>query len=144
MNRTMMKEIYRQQVANPATITTGTIPATYIDASPYEAFAFVLELGATDNTVDMKVVQATAGAGTGSKDVSGAVITQLSGTDDNKQASIEVDTANLDLANGFRYVAVTATIAGTTTASIYFVGYNAKSVPVTQPAAYVEQVTVGG
>lgn len=144
MNRTMMKEVYRQQVKDPGTITTATLPATYIDASPYEAFAFVLEVGSTNNNVDMQLVQATSAAAAGSKNISGAAITQLTSGDSNKQASVEVDTANLDLANGFRYVSATITIAGTTTASCYFVGYNAKSVPVTQPAAFVEQVTVGG
>lgn len=142
MIKTLFQEVYRQQVANPAVITTGTVPATYIDASSFEAFAFVFELGATDNVVDMKVVQATASDGTGSKDVTGAVIVQLSGTDDNKQAAIEVEANKLDLANGFRYVAVTATIAGTTTAAIVFYGYNPKSAPVSQPAAFAQHVIV--
>jgi hypothetical protein len=70
------------------------------------------------------------------------VITQLSATDDNKQAAIEVDVNKLDLANGFRYVAVTSTIAGTTTAAIVFYGYNPKSAPVSQPAALAQHVVV--
>lgn len=142
MIKTLFQEVYRQQVANPAVITTGSLPATYIDAANFEAFAFVFALGATDGVVDFKVVQATAGAGTGSKDVSGAVITQLSATDDNKQVAIEVDVNKLDLANGFRYVAVTSTIAGTTTAAIVFYGYNPKSAPVSQPAAFAQHVIV--
>lgn len=142
MIQTLFEQVYRQQVANPAVITTATVPASYIDVSNFEAFAFVFELGATDGVVDLQVVQATAAAGTGSKNITGAAITQLSATDDNKQVAVEVDVNKLDLANGFRYVAVTATIAGATTAAIVFYGYNPKSAPVSQPAAFAQHVIV--
>lgn len=142
MIKSFFEEVKRQQVANPAAITTGTIPASYIDVSGFESFAFVFELGATDNTVDMKVVQATAADGTGSKDVSDAAITQLSGTDDNKQAGVEVDVNQLDINNGFHFVAVTCTIAGTTTGAVVFYGVNPRNAPVSQPAAFAEQVIV--
>lgn len=146
MIKTFYEEVYRQQVKDPGTLTTGTLPASYINVGDYERFAFLLELGATDQTTDFKVVQATAAAGTGSKDVSGAVITQFSATDDNKQAIIEVETKKLDINNGFYFVAVTSTVAtGTaTTASIVFYGINPHVVPVAQPAAFAQKVLVAG
>lgn len=146
MIKTLFEEVYRQQVKDPVVLTTGTYPAAYINVGDYERFAFVLELGVTDQTTDFKVVQATASAGTGSKDVAGAVITQFSATDDNKQAIIEVETKKLDINNGFYFVAVTATIATgtTTTASIVFYGVNPHSVPVSQPAAFAQKVIVAG
>jgi len=143
---TFFEEVYIQQVKDPAVTTTGTLPASYINVGDYERFAFLLQLGATDQTTDFKVVQATAAAGTGSKDVSGAVITQFGATDDNKQAIIEVETKKLDINNGFYFVAVTSTIAtGTsTTLAILFFGINPHSVPVSQPAAFAQKVIVAG
>jgi hypothetical protein len=146
MIKTFYEEVYRQQVANPAALSAGTLPASYINVSDFDRFAFVLELGATDQAVDFKVVQATAAAGTGSKDVSGAAITQFATTDDNKQAMIEVEVRKLDINNGFYFVAVTSALTGgtATTASIVFYGVNNGVVPVTQPAAFAQRVLVAG
>ncbi len=146
MIKTFFEEVYRQQVANPGTISAGTLPASYINVSDFERFAFVFELGATDQAADFKVVQATAAAGTGSKDVSGAVITQLATTDDNKQVIIEVEVRKLDINNGFYFVAATTALTGgaATTGSIVFYGINPGVVPVTQPAALAQKILVAG
>lgn len=144
MLRNFEDDVYVQVVSVPAAITTATLPASYIDVSEYSRFVFLISLGATNNTVDAQVVQATAAAGTGSKNVTGAAITQLDGNDDNKFVTIEVDTQRLDIANGFRYVAVTATIAGTTTAEILFFGLNPRTRPITKPSAWDEAVVVAG
>jgi len=141
---TGFEQIYEQLVAGPAVVSTSTVPASYIDVSGFERFQFKINMGATDGTLDAQVKQATAAAGTGSKNITGAAITQLSATDDNKQAIIEVQTSKLDINNDFRYVAITLTASGTTTLSCEFRGLNPDKAPVTQPAAFVEQVFVGG
>lgn len=146
MISTLFEQIYRQQVANPGALSAGTLPASYINVGDFERFAFVLELGATDQATDFKVVQATAAAGTGSKDVSGAVIAQLATTDDNKQAIIEVEVRKLDINNGFYFVAVTTALTGgtATTGSIVFYGVNPSVIPVAQPAALAQKIIVAG
>ena len=90
-------------------------------------------------------MQATDGAGTGSKNVTGAVITQLGATDDNKQVLVEVQTNKLDINNDFHFVAITLTEAGSTAqlADAWFIGVN-ESAPVTQHTDVAETVFVGG
>ena len=146
MIRTFFEEVYIQQVAAPVVLTTSTLPASYINVGDYERFAFFIQLGVTDQTIDFKVVQATAAAGTGSKDVSGAAITQFIATDDGKYAIIEVETKKLDINNGFCFVSTTTTIAtgASTVAAILFFGINAHSLPVTQPTLFAQKIAVMG
>lgn len=141
------KWVYEQVVQPPiADLPTGsTLPATYIDVSEYDWFEFTMYLGATDRTnTNIQVVQATAGAGTGSKNVSGATFTQFGATDDNKFGKIVVRAAALDTAGGFRYVACTITNSGGSAGlgAIVFRGYRARNIPVTQPAALAQVVRV--
>jgi hypothetical protein len=124
----------------PATITTNT--SSYLSMEEYESAIFFMSIGATDDTVDMKVVQATDSSGTSSKDITGAAITQLTGSDDNKYASIEIHESDLDIQNSFTHVATTVTIAGTTTGTVWCNRYPSESAPLTQPTAYTEQVDV--
>lgn len=149
MLNTYFEQVYREQVLDPQDNTgngAATVPASYIDVSDFERFVFEIELGNNDGTLDAQVVQATDAAGTGSKNVAGAVITQLGATDDNKQVSIEVQTAHLDINNDFHFVAITLTEAGSTAQllSCVFKGVNPGIAPVTQPVAYSQQVIVAG
>lgn len=133
--------------ANPS---DGTVPATYKDVSEFERFAFLRGVGSSDDTSClMQVKQATSAAGAGSKDVTGAVSTSATAIGsgaNNKWAIIEVETAKLDSNNGFRYVAVakTATGGAATASTIWFFGWRATTMPVTQPASKGEIVTLGG
>lgn len=143
--KTFFQQVARHVVSPPGALTTGDYPASFIDVGQFERFAFVLDLGAVDaTTIDLKVVQATAAAGTGKKDVTGAIITQLDGDDDNKSALIEVATNKLDINNDFHFVAVTLTRAGgaSNTGAITFYGVNPDVAPVAQPAALLEKVIV--
>lgn len=64
-------------------------------------------------TVDAKLRQATDSSGSGAKDITGKAITQLTkaGSDDGKQVIIDLDAAELDVAGGFSYVAISVTVA---------------------------------
>ena len=147
--RNLYQEARVDMIHNPGTITTGVIPTTWLDMSDYDRVVFLIALGSTDNNFDAVVRQGTSSAGAGAKDVSyvnnagstvTAQITQLDGNDDNKYVSIEVPASKLDIANGFRYVALSCTVAGTTTAAIWAIRYPARNLPVTQPTAWAEAV----
>jgi len=68
--------------------------------------------GAMDGTWDCKLQEATDSSGTGAADLTGKTITQLSATDDNKQAVISIDRS--ELSAGFTHVAAVATPTGGT------------------------------
>lgn len=148
MNLTLQEQLYFQKVLDPVDNTSAgaaTVPSSYIDVSDMDRFAFLLSIGNMTGTLDAQVVQATAAAGTGSKNITGAVITQLGASDDNKQVLVEVEVAKLDINNDFRYVAITLTEASSTAqlADAWFIGVP-KSAPVTQHADIDETVFVGG
>lgn len=102
-------------VAAPASQGAGAATTAYVNAKNFDQIMVIVSAGAlgTAATLDAKLVQATAVGGTGSKDVTGKAITQLTkaGTDDNKQAIINLRTAELDITGGFFWVAVTVTVA---------------------------------
>ncbi|HUT58055.1 MAG TPA: hypothetical protein VNA25_09430 [Phycisphaerae bacterium] len=77
------------QLANE-TKNDGAPTTTYADCAGYNHATFILGLGVTDTTVDAKLQESDA-SGSGYADITGAAITQLSGTDDDSVAAIEVD-----------------------------------------------------
>lgn len=122
--------------------TTGWVLVEQFAA--FLATVIVGSLGSSA-TVDAKIQQASASDGTGTKDVSGTSITQLTqaGTDANKQVEINVRPEQLDEANGFKYIRLSITpataaclIAGTLR------GFDARNQPATD-ATTVDEV-VGG
>ena len=133
-----------------ASSSDATVPASYKDVSEFERFAFLRGIGVSDDTsVTMQVKQATSAGGAGSKDVTGAVSTSATAVGsgaNSKWAIIEVETVKLDSANGFRYVAVNKLSSGgaATASTIWFFGWRANTMPVTQPASKGEIVTLGG
>jgi len=101
-------------VHTAATYTTGWIAAKNFFA--YMAIIMAGTLG-TNATIDAKIEQATDAAGAGAKDVSGAVITQMTqaGTDkSDKQAIINLRQSQLDIANNFTHFRLSMTVATAT------------------------------
>lgn len=78
------------QLANNTTKNTG-----YIDVTLIGRLVVIINMGATDTTLDFKLRKATDSGGTGVVDVAGAAIVQLSATDDNKVAIIDLDVSKL-------------------------------------------------
>lgn len=135
-------------VANP---TDGIFPASnnYIPVVEFERFAFLIEVGATDDTsITAQVVQATALAGTGSKNIAGAAITAtlLAGTNDNKFAVIEIERSRLDIANDFSHVAINVAATGGTASAmaITFLGWRTRILPPVFGSDKAEIVYVDG
>lgn len=85
----------------------------------YHKVAFILHLGAiaATGTLDVSVRQAKDDAGGAAKAITGKALTQLTGTDDDKIAVIEVDASELDVNGKFDHVSVRATVA--TDASLF-------------------------
>jgi hypothetical protein len=87
----------------------------WIDATKFFNYLAIVSVGAlgASATVDAKLEQATASDGTGAKDVTGRAITQLTkaGTDDSKQAEINLKQEDLDFANGFKFFRLSITPA---------------------------------
>lgn len=102
-----------QAVINPQSATTAKSTG-YVDmgkAGSIQALVLVGTIAST-GTVDAKLEQATTDGGT-PKDVTGKAITQLTqaGTDSDKQAIINCQSEDLDVANGYRWVRLTITPA---------------------------------
>ena len=114
---------------DPASLTANTYYSDWVLADDFEQWMGIALVGAiaTNGTCDIALVQATDGSGTGVKDITGKAATQLTqaGTDSNKQVVLQARTDELDLAGGFRYIAievVTATAA--TIAGACLLGFN--------------------
>lgn len=100
---------------NTSTVTTGWVNAKFFDR--FMAVVLAGTLG-TSATLDAKIQQATDNSGTGVKDVTGAAITQLTATDDNKQAVINLKQTELDLENDFNHIRLSITISSEVDASV--------------------------
>jgi len=99
---------------DPASQGVGASTSDWANAKYFQKVMAILQVGTlgTAATVDFKLQQATDASGTGAKDITGAAITQLTkaGTDDNKQAIINLNPESLDVANGFTFVAMVSTV----------------------------------
>jgi hypothetical protein len=101
-------------VIDPDAYAASTVTTGWIDMQDWFALLAVLMVGdfVATSTLNAKFQQATAADGTGAKDVTGSAITALTqaGTDDNKQALINLNSGDLDFNNGFRWVRLSATL----------------------------------
>lgn len=132
-------------VANidPDAYAASTVVSGYVNMRDFTALMAVIQAGdlGASATLDAKLVQATDTSGTGSKDITGKAITQLTqaGTDSNKQVLINVRPEELDVDNGFDCVAISMTVAvATSDAGAMLLGF----FPSRGPATAVDSATV--
>lgn len=101
-------------VIDPDAYAASTVTTGWVDVSGWQQLMAIVAVGdmVATSTVDAKIEQATSAAGAGAKDVSGLAITQLTqaGSDDNKQAIINVKQTDLDFNNDFQFVRLSVTI----------------------------------
>lgn len=101
-------------VINPQSAAAGAISTPWISMSDYWALLAIIQAGVlgASATLDAKFEQATDSSGTGAKIVTGKSITQFTkaGSDDNKQALINLRQEDLDLANNFTHARLTVTV----------------------------------
>lgn len=122
----MVNPLPSEQVAVLGTIdpdATGasTVVSDYTDLGKFESIMVVVMTGTlgASATVDAVIKQATDSSGTGAKDLTTSkAITQLvKASNDDDQAIINVRAEDLDMANDFRYAAVSLTV-GTATSDV--------------------------
>lgn len=120
---------------DPDVYTAAAYTSDYVAVKDFHHFMAVIMAGTlgASATLDAKIVQATDSGGTGSKDVSGYSITQMTqaGTDQSDtQAVINIDPDALDLDNNFDYIAITMTVGtATSDAGALLVGYQGRNGP---------------
>ena len=132
-----MLEKLSQRVAvvakiDPQLVDAAAKTSDYVDMTKFEKAIFILLVGATDITVDMKLRSFTNGSGGGGADITGKAITQYTADDDNKVAIIEITAEELAQVSGATHVAAVATVGdGSTGAQIALValGGEAKYLP---------------
>jgi hypothetical protein len=118
---------------DPASVAASTVVSAWVSLANFHSLAAMIQTGVmgASATIDAKLRQATDSSGTGAKDITGKAITQIvKASGDNVQASIEVRGEDLDVANGFAYVALSVTVG--TAASILaaqLIGANARFLP---------------
>lgn len=105
----------------------GTYTTGWVDAKHFQAFAALIAPGdlGSGASINAKLEQATSAGGSGVKNI-GSAITALTqaGTDDNKQAWINVRGGQLDANNGFAYLRLSMTVAGATSdVAAYLFGF---------------------
>jgi hypothetical protein len=99
---------------DPDANTAAAYTTAWVDMENFEAVMAIIMVGAmvATSTVDAKIQQATDVSGTGAKDITGKAITQLTaaGSDDDKQAIINLRADEMDAAGGFTHVQLSMTV----------------------------------
>lgn len=98
---------------DPVSQGAGTITTGWLSAANHERFLATVQTGVmgASGTLDAKLQQATDGAGTAAKDITGKAIVQIvKATGDNKQALINLRAEELDMANNFTYFRLSVTV----------------------------------
>lgn len=129
-------------IVNPSSQGAGASSTGWVDCAKFRRLMALITTGVlgASATVDAKLQQATSSGGAGAKDITGAAITQLvKASNDNDQAVINLDTANLDTTNSFRYVRLTITVG---TASSITAGHLFGFDPFNGPASDNQVATV--
>ena len=130
---------------NPASVAAGTVLTAWVPVANFHSITAQIQTGAmtATGTLDAKLRQATDAAGTGAKDVSGKAIAQiLAAAGSNVQASIELRGEDLDVSNGFAFVALSVTVGvASSIVGAQLIGANARYAPASAlNAASVVQV----
>jgi len=102
-------------VIDPDAYTAATYTGDWVEVDDFQKYAALCTVGEMQatSTVDFSIVQATDSSGTGAKAITNCAATQLTaaGTDSDKQVVINMTVDDLDIANGFRFVAPRAVVA---------------------------------
>lgn len=95
----------------PASLSGATAKTDWIPVKNFVNFIVTGQVGAltATGTLDCKIQQATSVSGTGAKDITGKAITQI--TSPNQSFTIDLRSAELDVANGFNFIQVSMTNA---------------------------------
>lgn len=112
-NTKLSEQVAVLATLDPASVAASTVVTTFVPMANVFQLSALIQTGVlgASATVDAKLRQATDAAGTGAKDLTGKAITQIvKATGDNKQAIIEVRAEELDVNNGYGFVALSVTV----------------------------------
>lgn len=135
-DRVVLQGVIDPDANAAATYTTDWV--SLADFGAVMAVVFAGDLGSSA-TLDAKIQQAKDASATGSKDLTGKAITQI--TDSNVQAIINVRGEDLDVANGYTHVRLSMTVGTATSdcgAAIF--GVDARYAPETDASTVSEVV----
>ncbi len=119
----------------------------FADGGSSDRSVFMLTCGATTETVDVALYQASDSSGTGRKAITGAAITQITSSTDEVIKTIEIAPGALDDKNGFKFVRAEVTVgaAGTTPYSVTLINHRLRYPgDFDQHSSYNEAVLVYG
>lgn len=147
MNQRSYADNHSIVVISPQLVDNDTVETPWLDMGDHpRGFALAI-VGATDITVDVSIQQATDSLGSDAKALTGASVTQLTAAGgDDTYVSIEFESVFLDRANGFQFASLLIDVGDGTTGA-YVAGIlmaPARHAPVTQLAAYAQQVVLAG
>lgn len=142
--RTLHSSMYVEMLVCQGAATAGTWPASgsYKDVSGYGNFGFLIGFGAntaTSTAPYFQAKQATNASGTLKIITSG--VSSFTAAADDKWTLLEFETARLDIANDYDFVAITNS-AGSLDSSIadgrvvFFLAWNARHLPITQSSSF--------
>lgn len=131
--RLFSENVYTKLLNTEDAITDTTYypaSASFIDVREYEYIGFLIGAGALDTALTFAVYENNDNTSSGATAVSDATVT-VGATGDDKWYSIEVETANLT--KPFVSLYATGAAGGNDYAALFFLGWNARNAPVTQP-----------
>lgn len=121
---------------DPASVAAGTVTTAFVPLANVGLLSALIQTGllGTAATVDAKLMQAQDSAGTNAKAITGKAIAQIvKASGDNKQAIVEVRPEELDVNNGFGYVALSVTVgAAASQVGAALIGSAARYLPASQ------------
>lgn len=130
---------------DPQLLDDGSLTSDWVALADFTQVMFVVNLGATDITTDVKIQSADDSSGTNNTDIALLVVTQLADDDDNKQVILSVDQSEVN--TGDTHVAVVVTAGDGTlgsNVSAVCLGFNSEFQPASNKdvASVAEIVTL--
>lgn len=124
---------------DPQLVDDAAVTSDWASMADFDFIDFIVNIGATDITVDAKIQSADDSSGTNNTDISGLAVTQLTASDDNKQVVLRVRSDQVN--SGDTHVAVVVTVGnGTTGAYVSAVGVGHR--PTYAPASDYDVASV--
>lgn len=123
---------------DPQTLNNTSATSDWVAVATYNRVVFLVNVGATDATVNAKLQSATDSSGTGAADITGKALTSaLTATDDNTQVVLEI-TAD-ELPDATNHCALVVTVgSGSSGALVSAVGVG--TVPRNAPVVHLASV----
>lgn len=133
-----------EAVLNPVSQGAATVTSGWVSMAELDSIMALIQTGVLGAaaTIDAKLQQATDGAGTGAKDITGKAIAQLvKATNDNDQVAINCRADELDVNGGFTHVQLSITVGvAASLLSAVVLGFNARYQPKSHIASVIEVV----